>query len=770
MTPVPTCPICGKPVPESALNGICPVCLLRAGAAADTGEVGPNGTLVVKAPMTAPLAPAEIAAHFPQLEILACLGRGGMGVVYQARQPQLNRLVALKILAPEKESDPKFAERFTREAQALARLNHPNIVTVHDFGVADGLYFLLMEFVDGTSLRELLRGGKMKPEQALAVVPKICEALQFAHERGIVHRDIKPENVLLDKEGRVKIADFGIAKILNPLTRPAGTLSLADGARDGVRGSSLTQDQVVGTPHYMAPEQIEKPQMVDHRADIYSLGVVFYEMLTGELPLGKFQPPSGKAPVDTRLDSVVMHALEKEPERRYQHASEVKTDVETIANTPASGSREAGVNAEPSGVQARRAARKTAGFLFAAGCFLVSTILFAVKAWTQATFGFAGGCALLNFAGTVGFAVAAYRCWRHAKPVDESSHSLPIEPPILAKAVLIARWTARVFGTLLLAFYGFFVLGEGLPPIAAQPEGVQLNFIALGVMLAGFIVGWKREGTAALLIASGWTLWQIAESNVRWNLFSTPLPVAALYAFCWWATRGRPTRRFLTATAVLAAIFVVGRLLCPANVFIDGVVIDAVTGEPIPAAELIYLRAGQPRDKASRPNARSAQNGRFHLYVGWYSPGQQLTITASGYETLQTNFGPRPAGVRRLTRSFQLGPVTSPARLVVPPVVVQTIPESGSAEVNPNLTELRITFSAPMANDKLSLVAMDNVAYPEATGAPRFIDDGRTCALPVKLQPGKVYALWLKRDATQDSRDRTGQPAVPYLLVFETRK
>src|SRR5262249_44198111 len=132
-----------------------------------------------------------------------------------------------------------------------------------------------------------------------------------------VHRDIKPENILLDKKGRVKIADFGIAKMLG--RKPAEY--------------TLTGPwQVVGTLHYMAPEQMEKPLTVDHRADIYSLGVVFYEMLTGELPLGRFVPPSQKVQVDIRLDEVVLHAMEREPERRYQHASDVKTDVESIAS------------------------------------------------------------------------------------------------------------------------------------------------------------------------------------------------------------------------------------------------------------------------------------------------------------------------------------------------------------------------------------------------------------------------------------------------------
>jgi serine/threonine protein kinase len=154
-----------------------------------------------------------------------------------------------------------------------------------------------MEYVDGLNLRQLERAGRLSPPEALKLVPQICEALQFAHDAGIVHRDIKPENILLDKTGRVKIADFGIAKILGS---------------DQVR-QTFTQGQVLGTPHYMAPEQVERPQEVDRRADIYSLGVVFYEMLTGELPLGKFAPPSWKVQVDVRLDEVVLRALEKEP-------------------------------------------------------------------------------------------------------------------------------------------------------------------------------------------------------------------------------------------------------------------------------------------------------------------------------------------------------------------------------------------------------------------------------------------------------------------------
>ena len=333
-----TCPSCGKALGADAPQGICPECLMKAGFGTASGSEGGGNASFVPPPVEA------IASVFPQLEILELIGRGGMGAVYKARQPGLDRLVALKILPPRTGSDPGFAERFTREARALAKLSHPNIVGVYDFGQVSSagvplastagvppasrtgapqtitnLHYFLMEYVDGSNLRQVEQAGKLTPPQALQIIPQICEALQYAHEEGIVHRDIKPENVLLDKKGRVKIADFGLAKILG---------------REPQDFRLTGAGQVMGTPNYMAPEQVEHPQAVDHRADIYSLGVVFYEMLTGELPLGRFAPPSRKVQVDVRLDEVVMHALEKEPERRYQHASQIKSDVETITTPP----------------------------------------------------------------------------------------------------------------------------------------------------------------------------------------------------------------------------------------------------------------------------------------------------------------------------------------------------------------------------------------------------------------------------------------------------
>jgi serine/threonine protein kinase len=288
------CPECGKPLPAG--SDVCPACLMAQAIASRTLD-GPNGPREIPPP----LAPEEIAEKFPQFEILECLGRGGMGVVYKARQKSLNRLVAIKILAPERERDARFADRFAKEAEMLAKLSHPHIVTIHDFGETGGLYYLVMEFINGVNLRDLLREGKMAPEQALAIVPPICDALQFAHDHGIVHRDIKPENILLDREGRVKIADFGIATLAGDAAERAGT------------------------PAYMAPEQSGGASAIDHRADVYALGVVLYEMLTGERPTAFPVAPSQRVQIDVRLDEVVLRALAHQPERRFQSVGDFNT-------------------------------------------------------------------------------------------------------------------------------------------------------------------------------------------------------------------------------------------------------------------------------------------------------------------------------------------------------------------------------------------------------------------------------------------------------------
>ena len=312
------CRQCESILEEESPDGLCPDCS-EAKSAIVSPEIPSSQRSTVKSrPRHSVPPPEELSEYFPQLQIGELLGQGGMGVVYKARQVGLDRPVALKILPREAGEQPGFAERFTREGRALAILNHPNIVTVYDSGEKDGLYYFIMEFVDGPNLRQIITAGEAKPEFALDIVAKVCEALEFAHEAGIVHRDIKPENILLDTKGRVKIADFGVAKLLD---RKQTDYTLTD------------PHQVMGTPHYMAPEQTERPQTVDHRADIYSVGVVFYELLTGELPLGRFPLPSEKMGSDVRLDAIVLSTLAKDPDDRFQSVSELRTAVQSLSQS-----------------------------------------------------------------------------------------------------------------------------------------------------------------------------------------------------------------------------------------------------------------------------------------------------------------------------------------------------------------------------------------------------------------------------------------------------
>ena len=528
MLNAPKCARCGQSLTPDAPKGLCPRCLMALNLATQTevsgDDVGPAGTHLIK-PLPAPAPSAEeIARLFPQFEIIECLGRGGMGAVYKARQPKLDRFVALKILLPERQGGGQFAERFAREARALARLNHPDIVAVYDFGEVGGYPYLVMEYVDGLSLRQLLQRGRLAPEEALVIVPKICAALHFAHHLGIVHRDIKPENILLDKSGQVKIADFGIAKILVP----------------GAQDLSLTGGKdVVGTPHYMAPEQIEQPTKVDHRADIFSLGVVFYEMLTGELPLGKFQPPSQKVQMDVRLDEVVLHALEKEPERRYQHASDVKCDIETIVAAPTSAQtthRPERPDPVPASQRWQEGWRSRVAVVIVregkrvvhwpgvamssalmAGVVLVGAYLRHIGSnqpfWSHGMF-------LVMVALVFGTISLAIYLGLRRQPIerlvsldDHTGANVPLKPgnePVVAPlAVQIARWTARILGSLWALILLAFLLGEGSPAMGQQPASVQFAFAAVGLMLAGVAAGWWRDGLAVLLLLGGWAFFHV---------------------------------------------------------------------------------------------------------------------------------------------------------------------------------------------------------------------------------------------------------------------
>jgi len=262
---------------------------------------------------------AEAARLFPNYKVVDVLGRGGMGVVYKAVQTALDRVVAIKVLPLEISIDRDFADRFVREARTMAKLNHPNIVSVFDFGTTtEGHLYFVMEFVEGTTLHHLIKTTGLKPAQCLELIVNVCEALQYAHGEGVVHRDIKPANVLVDMKGRVKVADFGLARMDSPSAEQWG--------------QTMT-GMVLGTPDYMAPEQ-KSGSRVDHRADIYSLGVMLYEMLCGQVPQGVFAPPSQRVTVDDRIDQVVIRAMQQEPNRRYANTGEMKSEVENIRLTP----------------------------------------------------------------------------------------------------------------------------------------------------------------------------------------------------------------------------------------------------------------------------------------------------------------------------------------------------------------------------------------------------------------------------------------------------
>lgn len=263
-------------------------------------------------------APPEVPGYV--LEEL--LGRGGMGEVWRATQLSLGRTVALKLLPERFASDPEFVRRFEKEATALAVLSHPNIVQIIDRGKAGPHYYFVMELVPGTNLREMLNGGRLPLRDALRIGAQVAKAIDAAHDQGVIHRDLKPENVLVDPRGHVKIADFGLA-----------------GIRDQQKNIALTATAVaMGTVNYMAPEQRRDAKNVDHRADLYSLGVLLYEVLTHELPLGRFKVPSHHSPgLDPRVDELVCQLLETDPTARPKRAGVAAELFEQLVFSSASG-------------------------------------------------------------------------------------------------------------------------------------------------------------------------------------------------------------------------------------------------------------------------------------------------------------------------------------------------------------------------------------------------------------------------------------------------
>ncbi len=281
-----------------------------------TGFVAPN--------------PADLAPLFPGYEIQRLIATGGMGAVYCAVQKSLDRAVALKILPRELSKDAAFCAGFEAEAKAMARLNHPNLIGVYDFGEIDGMLYIIMEYVPGKSLYHSAYRKAIAPNEVIRLVIGICKGLAHAHEHGIIHRDIKPSNILLDLNAEPKIGDFGLA-------RPIETK-----VQEG--------DEIFGTPHYTAPEVVSSPHSVDYRADIFSVGVLLHELLTGRLPAEDQRPASMIAKCDTRFDTIVRKATQPLAAARYSSASEIASDLQAINNAPGlkGPPRPPGVRGKPS--------------------------------------------------------------------------------------------------------------------------------------------------------------------------------------------------------------------------------------------------------------------------------------------------------------------------------------------------------------------------------------------------------------------------------------
>jgi serine/threonine protein kinase len=286
--------------PSSTLNGLNPVGLM-------------DGVLGGQSADWEPPMAVELEPLFPGYHDFSFIDRGGMGAVYAATQRSLERRVAIKILPPEMGQDVAFVDRFHQEARLLARLQHPHIVAIYDFGRNEsGHLFIVMEYVEGNSLLDIMKLARLPVAKALEVTTQICEALQFAHDQGVIHRDIKPTNILIDVWGRVRVADFGLAKLA--AVSPSAPMT----SRTGL---------AMGTPGYAAPEQRRGDAGLDHRADVFSLGVTLYEMLTGHLPMGVFEPPSKKSESPAILDKVVTRALREKPGDRYQRAGELRSAI-----------------------------------------------------------------------------------------------------------------------------------------------------------------------------------------------------------------------------------------------------------------------------------------------------------------------------------------------------------------------------------------------------------------------------------------------------------
>ncbi len=258
----------------------------------------------------------EVAGLFPNYDIYSLIACGGMGAVYHANQRSLDRDVAIKILPREFSQDKDFRVSFAAEAKSMAKLNHPNLIVVYDFGDVGGLLYIVMEYVPGSSLYSVSHGRVVHQDDALKMVINVCRGLAHAHEYGVLHRDIKPSNILIDSAANPKIGDFGLASVL---------------------GTQIQEgEQIFGTPGYTAPEVIAPPHTFDHRADIFSVGIMLHEMLTGITPNGVNLLAELPAATNSKLRSVIQRAIDPNPAARHESADELAADLEKILAAPSS--------------------------------------------------------------------------------------------------------------------------------------------------------------------------------------------------------------------------------------------------------------------------------------------------------------------------------------------------------------------------------------------------------------------------------------------------
>jgi serine/threonine protein kinase len=283
-------------------------------------NANPEANLPFAEPVSAEEADIlKLAPKVPQYDIYRVIGQGGMGVIYLARQRSLERDVALKVLSEKWKDQEIILRRFHREAAALANLSHPNIITIIDKGEVDGQPYFVMEYIRGHSLRTVIDRGPVNSKAFVGYVSQICRGLSHAHKANVVHRDLKPENILIDNNQNVKIADFGLAALMDP----------------EMVSDNMTKSRVaMGTFNYMAPEQRQNAKTVDKRADIYSLGVIMYELLTKSLPVGAYRPPSEVHPAaDARFDAIVTKCLAASVDNRYDTVDEVKNAIREAGET-----------------------------------------------------------------------------------------------------------------------------------------------------------------------------------------------------------------------------------------------------------------------------------------------------------------------------------------------------------------------------------------------------------------------------------------------------